>query len=50
MMGFQFEIKYKPGAANKIADALSREYSSKMECSTLVTVNGIQWTEFLPQI
>lgn len=50
LMGFQFEIKYKPGATNKIADALSREYSSSCELSSLLTAGGVQWEELLPRI
>lgn len=45
LMGFIFEIQYKPGATNKIADALSIEFASAAELSTLTTSCGVQWDE-----
>lgn len=50
LMGFHFEIKYKPGASNRIADALSREYSSACEMSSLVTAGGVSFEKFWPGI
>lgn len=49
-MGYNFDIKYKPGASNKIADALSREYAGSSELSNLVTTCGVQWADLLPQV
>lgn len=50
LMGFTFDIKFKPGAANKIADALSREFVEEAELMALVSVGGVQWDSFLPEI
>lgn len=50
LMGFSFDIQYKPGAVNKIVDALSREYVSQTELASLVTACVIRWTYFIPQI
>ena len=50
LMGFTFENKYKPGASNRIADALSREYVEEAALLTIVSGGGVQWEEFLPEI
>jgi hypothetical protein len=42
LLGYQFEVKYKPGMENRAADALSRCYD-EAEFSTLVSYP--QWTD-----
>lgn len=44
-MGFDFEIHYKSGASNKVADALSRQSHTSKEFSSLITTGGTQWDE-----
>lgn len=42
-MGYNFEIHYRPGATNRVADAFSREYVHQAELGTMISACGILW-------
>lgn len=50
LIGFDFEIHYKPGATNKVADALSRKTVGEMELGTIITTQGVDWAELQKEV
>lgn len=49
-MAFDFEIMYKGGSSNKVADALSRKTHGEVVLSTMLLSSVIDWTELLKEL
>lgn len=45
LLGYDFEIHYKPGPSNKVADALSRVVLSSVECNHLLSSHLVPWEQ-----
>lgn len=50
LMGYSFEIQFKAGSSNKVADALSRKNVGDLVLATMVTVNGVDWSELFEEV
>lgn len=50
LMGFDFEVHYKPGSSNRVADALSRKSAGEVELGAIVTSQGISWEELEKEV
>lgn len=45
LLGYSFEVHFKPGSSNRVADALSRKTAEEMELATLLTTQTVNWGE-----
>lgn len=45
LLGFDFQIQFKPGISNRVADALSRKAVREVVLSTMISSNKVIWTE-----
>lgn len=52
LLGYNFELRYKPEAVNKVVDALSRQPTliEAADLGAIVCDNVIQWKERLREI
>lgn len=45
LLGFDFEIQYKVGNTNRVADALSRKQNGEVILNSLITMPVVAWDE-----
>lgn len=50
LLGFDFEVQYKPGASNRVADALSRKRVGEVVLNALISDHGINWEQLEQEI
>lgn len=43
LIGFDFNIQYKPGVSNRVVDALFKMGEGEVEFGALVSVPGVNW-------
>lgn len=50
LMSYSFEVHYKPGKANLVADALSRKTVQNVELGSLLSSPVVDWTELINEV
>lgn len=50
LLAFDFEIKYKPGSSNRVADALSRKTDGEVVLNEMVSTTRIDWEGLFQEI
>lgn len=50
LLGFDFEVQFKPKVANKVADALSRKQVWDVVLNSLMTSSAINWQQLEEEV
>lgn len=50
LKGYSFDIQFKPGRSNQVADALSRKTTGEICLAALFSTNSVDWTELQAEI
>lgn len=45
LLGFSFDVQFKPGCSNRVADGLSRKDGSGIELRALLSVLEVDWSK-----
>lgn len=49
-MAYSFEIQYKTGKSNLVADALSRKTGGKVELGAIVLISRVDWNDLQAEV